>query len=173
MSRLGVPYPVITRWQSHKKGFEFLLKYKQRIKELTVNEEAASYVSDEVKSYVISSNFWNQLSDLLVLVTPFCEAIESLSKDFINPGEVLHIWNKCYNKVNELQFHTLNDRKTKKIKKALEYELNGKWNLIFHTAHSGVYLVDPRYNEIQLGYEDEINGLEFLKKYAGCYLFVF
>ena len=181
VSRLGVPNPVITRWQSHKRGFEFLLKYKQRIRELTVNEEASHYVCDEVKSYAVSTNFWKELSDLIVIITPFCEAIESLSKDFINSGEVLHIWNKCYEKVEKMTFETLNDRKTKKIKQALEYELNGKWNLIFHTAHSGVYLVDPKYSRIPLSYEDEVNGMEFLKQYAGfnyffddiCFIFLF
>jgi len=59
--RISTNMPVITRWGTHLKMYQTLVKYKNEFIAVVNKPEAKQYVSDELKKIVSSAVFWTSL----------------------------------------------------------------------------------------------------------------
>jgi len=138
--RLSTNMPVITCWGTHLKTYHTVSKYKNQFIEVINKQEAAPYVSENVKEIILSASFWNSLDSLILTVTPLVLAITDLegNKSISN---VFKEWSKL-EKIYSDSSQSLIPPQTRNTIRGF---LNQRWNLIQDNIIYAAYALDPRF----------------------------
>jgi len=138
--RISINMPVITRWGTHLKMYQSVLKHKSEMCSIMNNTEAQRFCPAELKAIILSSEFWIQLDELANSVMPLVIAITNLEGDR-SISNVLNEWVTLENTYSiNIQSLIPSDVWT-----FVSARLQLRWKLISDEIHIAAYALDPRF----------------------------
>ena len=164
-AKFGIPIGEDGRWGSYHKSMLWLQEHKQDMKQQCITDDYNKSLTVEVKNIILNEDeFWDDLDFTVATVKPIDATLRIFERDNMNPGEVLFRYKSLKEEYQNLERLSVISRDQYRY---FCRKLDEKWTLMSSPLHYGVYLIDPRFRDHPLPFDELKIGEECLKDKAG------
>ncbi|KAF2903519.1 hypothetical protein ILUMI_02665 [Ignelater luminosus] len=156
--------PVATRWASIVLSFESLLKNKNILKALAINDEYQDLIEKRNKTNILDDDiFWKRIKSFLKIIQPLKKWITVLESDECRINEVTEALieiEKVFKK--ELPLSDLSSSKQDKILEAVQ----ARRKMCLKPIHFSANILDPKLKCKHLSAGEIVQGLQYIHSLA-------
>ncbi|KAF2885431.1 hypothetical protein ILUMI_20711 [Ignelater luminosus] len=156
--------PVATRWASTVLSFESLLKNRNILKALAINDEYQNLIEKRNKTNILDDDiFWKRIESFLKILQPLKKWITVLESDECRINEVTEALieiEKVFNK--ELPLSDLSSSKQDKILEAVQ----ARKKMCLKPIHFSANILDPKLKGKHLSAGEIVQGLQYIHSLA-------
>ncbi|KAF2905884.1 hypothetical protein ILUMI_00296 [Ignelater luminosus] len=156
--------PVATRWASIVLSFESLLKNKNILKALAINDEYQDLIEKRNETNILDDNiFWKRIESFLKILQPLKKWITVLESDECRINEVMEVLieiEKVFKK--ELPLSDLSSSEQDKILEALQ----ARRKMCLKPIHFSANILDPKLKGKHLSAGEIVQGLQYIHSLA-------
>lgn len=163
---VSLSLPVITRWGSHLMFLKNLLNAKTVLENLCVTKDdfLNKKISEvKIKKFIFDETFWDNIQELINLISPICKWITLLESDKPTIHLALKAWRDVRNGLSiQYSYSTLlNKTDRDKIFESLE----NRDKVLLKPIHFAADIVNPFSGGSHLrGNNDRIDGMKFIRQ---------
>lgn len=156
--------PVKTRWGSMLTCIKSLQETKYALKSLAVNEEASNILSKRSKSCILDDDvFWERVTKVQDLLIPIVKWITILESNKLRISMVVEAFREISDILKEL---VPSAPISKKEEGATLKSIKKRKSMALKPIHYAANILDPKFQGVNLSFDEQVDGTEFIHKMA-------